>query len=193
MLGWNESERDRKENMGSECRYEDLLREASDGLHVHGISICSAAASRPGQLRCAACEDCTFKCEPCFNCTLAVSSVAHVLFVIIDLQHLVSWHRSQVCWMYRFVQPQSHPLTIVHQASICPAITVQINRHCHISNILVINLQKVTSRQINQNEAHPPPRRHDGALLRPRARRPKQGPIEIRQERGKVKGPGSVS
>lgn len=47
--------------------------------------------------------------------------------------------------------------------------------------------------QINQDEAHPPPRRHDGALLRPRARRPKQGPIEIRQERGKVKGPGSVS
>lgn len=35
MLRRNKSERDCEEDMGSECWYEDLLREASDGLDVH--------------------------------------------------------------------------------------------------------------------------------------------------------------
>lgn len=73
--------------------------------------------------------------------------------------------------------------------------THPINKHCHISHFQseVFSSSHPQNQQTNQNEAHPPPHRHDGALLQPRARRPKQGPIEIRQERCKVKGQRSVS
>ena len=55
------------------------------------------------------------------------------------------------------------------------------NRHCRISTrTRYQSPQTHVQHTIDQNEAHPPPRRHDGSLLQPRARR--RQAIEIRQE-----------
>jgi hypothetical protein len=145
---WNKSERDRKENMGSEGRHEDLLRKASDGLDVHGWSTCFATASRPGQFRCAACENYSTRWSVNWNpiTRMLFPTFAHVIFVTIK--------STATCKVV--------PLASTLCLSLCPTSKpaaydcsptkhmsreqIQINRHCYISTILVISLQKVTSK-----------------------------------------------
>lgn len=64
MLRWDESEGECEEDMGAECRREDLLREVSDGLDIHGWLMDLAAASRPARsASICGCEDQTLKSE----------------------------------------------------------------------------------------------------------------------------------
>ena len=178
--------------MCRERRYDDLLCEASDGLNVHDRSICFADASRPGQLSICACDDRTLESEMECVHTYTVSRIAHVPFVVANPTYSIIVNRTarKHGEFVALSTLEARGLLLFtnqapfHQSS-------ELNQTLpHLKSYSLSVFQNPTARTNDQNEAHPSPRRHDGALLQPRARR--RQAFKIRQE-PKQKRSGRVS